>query len=308
MLSKFISCGANANYANFTNCLFSKFMEFVKFEKFALKKRCGCHSTYCTYCLPFILLLCCSLSVAAEPADIPGSAVLPNQSIFMLDAGYASVHDSYLTPITYDGIDLGLSIEATRWVNRYRWLWQLGVGADYNYVENNAQNNELHKVMGDISFNMQHAWLGLIHPRLGFSAGPMTQLRAGIVYDAVNSNNPVTVRAHWNLGATGMAWINTRLGRLPITLRYQLQLPVASVFFAPEYDESYYEIYLGNHKNLAHLGWWGNRFDMTNYLGADLRLGKTVLRIGYRNRLEHWTVNHLHVHDVTHSIVLGISL
>ena len=305
MLSKFISCGANANYANFTNCLFSKFMEFVKFEKFALKKQRGCHSTYC---LPFILLLCCSLSVAAEPADIPGSAVLPNQSIFMLDAGYASVHDSYLTPITYDGIDLGLSIEATRWVNRYRWLWQLGVGAGYNYVENNAQNNELHKVMGDISFNMQHAWLGLIHLRLGFSAGPMTQLRAGIVYDAVNSNNPVTVRAHWNLGATGMAWFNTRLGRLPITLRYQLQLPVAGVFFAPEYDESYYEIYLGNHKNLAHLGWWGNRFDMTNYLGADFNLGKTILRLGYRNRLEHWTVNHLHVHDVTHSIVLGINL
>ena len=240
--------------------------------------------------------------------DEPGPAMLPNQSMLMLDAGYASVHDSYLTPITYDGLDLGLSIEATRWVNHYRWLWQLGVGADYNYVENNAKNNDLHKVMGDISFNMQHAWLGAIHPRLGLSAGPMTQLRAGIVYDAVNSNNPVTVRAHWNLGATGMAWFNTRLGRMPITLRYQLQLPVAGVFFAPEYDESYYEIYLGNHKNLAHLGWWGNRFDMTNYLGADLHLGKTLLRIGYRNRLEHWNVNHLHVHDVSHALVLGIQL
>ena len=139
--------------------------------------------------------------------------MLPNQSMLMLDAGYASVHDSYLTPITYDGLDLGLSIEATRWTHRDRWLWQLGVGADYNYVENNAKNNDLHKVMGDISFNMQHAWLGAIHPRLGLSVGPMTQLRAGIVYDAVNSNNPVTVRAHWNLGAAGMAWFNTRLGR-----------------------------------------------------------------------------------------------
>ena len=124
----------------------------------------------------------------------------------------------------------------------------------------------------------------------------------------MNSNNPVTERAHANLGATGMAWFNTRLGRKPITLRYQLQLPVMGVFFAPEYDESYYEIYLGNHKNLAHLGWWGNRLDMTNYLGADLQMGKTTLRIGYRNRLEHWTVNHLHVHDISHSLVLGLSL
>ena len=260
----------------------------------------------CIYCLTLILLSC-SLSVAAQADTVPESA-LPVQSMLMLDAGYASIHDSYLTPITYDGIDLGLSLEATRWASRYRWLWQLSVGADYNYVENNAKNNNLQKVMGDISFNMQHVWMGVHHPRLGFSAGPMAQLRAGIVYDAVNSNNPVTVRAHANLGATGMAWFNTHLGRLPITLRYQAQLPVMGVFFAPEYDESYYEIYLGNHKNLAHLGWWGNRFDMTNYLGADLHVRKVTLRIGYRNRLEHWSVNNLNVHDFTHALVFGISL
>ena len=229
-------------------------------------------------------------------------------AMFMIDAGYASVHDSYLTPITYDGLNLGLSLETTRGIKLDRWLWQLNAGADYNYVENNAKNNELHKVMGDISFNMQRQWHGVFTPKLNLSVGPMTQLRAGIVYNAVNSNNPVTVRAHWNLGATGMAWFNTRLGRKPVTLRYQLQLPVAGVFFAPEYDESYYEIYLGNHRNLAHLSWWGNRLDMTNYLGADLHLGSTILRLGYRARLEHWSVNHLKVHDVTHSLVLGIHL
>ena len=228
-------------------------------------------------------------------------------SMFTLDLGYASVHDSYLTPITYDGIDLGLSFESMRSVRHDTWLWQFQAGVDYNYVENPAQNNDLHKLMGDLSFNMQRQWQGVLHPRLGFSAGPMAQLRAGIVYDAVNSNNPVTVRAHANLGATGMAWFNTRLGHMPVTLRYQAQLPVVGVFFAPEYDESYYEIYLGNHRNLAHMGWWGNRLDMTHYLGADLHLGKTIVRLGYRSRMERWTVNHLHVHDVTHSLVLGIS-
>ena len=298
MLSRFILCWANANYANFMNCLFSIFAKLVKFVKFALKQVCACHSIYCTYCLPFILLLCCSLSATAQY----------KVSMFMVDMGYASVHDSYLTPITYDGLDLGLTYEAMRPVRHDKWLWQLQVGADYNYVENNAKNNELHKLMGDITFDMQRQWHGVFTPKLNLSVGPMTQLRAGIVYDAVNSNNPVTLRAHWNVGVTGMATMGTRISRLPITLRYQLQLPAAGVFFAPEYDESYYEIYLGNHKNLAHLGWWGNRLDMTNYLGADLHLGKTTLRLGYRNRLEHWTVNNLHVHDVTHSLVLGLNL
>ena len=244
-------------------------------------------------------LLLIALPASAHPDEAPEGV-----SMFMVDAGYASIHDSYLTPITYDGIDLGLAYEASRVCKQGRWQWQLNVGADYNYVENPAKNNDLMKLMGDLSFNMQRRWA--VTRRMSLTAGPMTQLRAGIVYNDVNSNNPVTVRAHWNVGvAAGADW-HTRLWRKPITLRYQVQLPVAGVFFAPEYDESYYEIYLGNHKNLAHLGWWGNRLDMTHYLGADLHLGKVTLRLGYRTRLEHWNVNHLKVHDVTHSLVLGI--
>jgi len=228
------------------------------------------------------------------------------QSMFMLDVGYASIHDSYLTPITYDGMGLGLAYEASRICRQGLWQWQLGVGTDYNYAENPSGNNELHKLMGDLSFSMQRRWQGALGGKMTLSAGPMAQLRAGIVYNAVNSNNPVTVRAHCNVGITGQALFPTRLGRKPIALRYQVQLPVAGVFFAPEYDESYYEIYLGNHRNLAHLGWWGNRLDMTHYLGARMHLGKTTLSLGYHARLEHWTVNHLKVHDVTHSLVLGI--
>ena len=227
-------------------------------------------------------------------------------SMFTVEAGYASVHDSYLTPITYDGLDLALGYEAMRSVKADKWQWQLNAGADYNYLENPAGNNDLHKVMGDLAYSMQRRWTGVLTPKLNLAAGPMAQVRAGIVYNAVNSNNPVTVRAHGNLGVAGSASLGTRLWHMPITLRYQVQLPVIGMFFAPEYDESYYEIYLGNHKNLAHLGWWGNRVDMTHFLGADLHLGGTTLRIGYRARLEHWSVNHLKVHDVTHSLVLGI--
>ena len=259
------------------------------------KNERGCH---CFYCLPLILLLCCTLAAAGQE----------RVSMLTVDMGYASIHDSYLTPITYDGLDLALQYEAVRGIGDGRWLWQLQVGADYNHVENPARNNDLHKLMGNLTFDMQRHWRGLIAHRIDVSAGPMTQLRAGIVYNEVNSNNPVTARACWNVGATAMAVWPTRLRRLPVTLRYQVQLPVAGVFFAPDYDESYYEIYLGNHKNLAHLGWWGNRLDMTHYLGADFKLGKATVRLGYRTRLEHWSVNHLNVHDVTHALVLGLHL
>jgi len=253
------------------------------------------------------LFLAMSLTAAAQDtaAVAQGTASV---SMFMIDAGYASVHDSYLTPITYDGLDLGMVYEAMRPARfaPQRWLWQLQVGVDYNYVENPAANNNLHKLMAEVAFDMQRQWRGAVARRLDLSVGPLAVLRAGAVYNPVNSNNTVTARAHVGVGVTGMAAWRTRLWRLPVTLRYQAMLPVVGVFFAPEYDESYYEIYLGNHRNLAHMGWWGNRLDMTHYLGADLHLGKTTLRLGYRTRLEHWTVSHIKVHDVTHSLVLGI--
>lgn len=256
-----------------------------------------------------LYILCAVMATSVLGQDSASVAVVhPTLSMFTIDAGYASIHDSYLTPITYEGMDLSLAYEATR-MTRFapdKWLWQLNTGIDYNYVENPSKNNQLHKLMGDFSFNMQRQWSGVFSPKLNLSVGPMTQLRAGIVYNAVNSNNPVTMRAHWNVGAAAQASFHTRLGRKPVTLRYQAQVPVLGVFFAPEYDESYYEIYLGNHHNLVHMAWWGNRIDMTNYLGADFHLGSTILRIGYRGRLEHWNVNGLHVHDISHSLVIGI--
>ena len=258
-----------------------------------------------------ILLLLVALCGLAVPSAVAQDTLVvsrPTLSMFTLEAGYGSIHDSYLTPITYDGVDVALGYEAMRSarIAPDKWLWQLQLGVDYNYVENPAGNNELHKVMGDIAFDMQRRWRGVWNPRLDLSVGPMAQVRAGIVYNAVNSNNPVTVRAHGNLGVTGMATWRARLGSVPVKLRYQVQLPVVGVFFAPEYDESYYEIYLGNHDNLAHVGWWGNRLDMSHYVGADLHLGSAIVRVGYRARIEHWSVNNLKVHDVSHAIVLGI--
>ena len=142
-------------------------------------------------------------------------------SMFTIDAGYASIHDSYLSPITYDGFDLAMGYEAMRPAKR-QWLWQLQVGADYNNVENDARNNTLHKLMGDITFDMQRQWRKALAHRVDLSVGPMTQLRAGILYNPVASNNTVTVRAHWNLGVTAMASFDTRMWRLPVTFVIRL--------------------------------------------------------------------------------------
>ena len=50
--------------------------------------------------------------------------------------------------------------------------------------------------------------------------------------------SPRSIRAYL-LYATAMAAYNTRLSRLPITLRYQATMPLVGAFFAPDYGELY---------------------------------------------------------------------
>ena len=151
-----------------------------------------------------------------------------------------------------------------------------------------------------------HRWSNVLSPSLQLQLGGETQLRGGVLYNAHNSNNVASARIHWNVGLMGQAIYNTHIKSLPITLRYQASLPVAGVFFSPDYDEAYYEIYLGNHSDLAHFGWWGNRFDIDHMLSADLHLGNTILRVGYRNRINTSWINNINTRSIAHYLVIGI--
>lgn len=224
------------------------------------------------------------------------------------EGGYSRVLDSYLTPITYTGWHTALGFEHNQacGFNPERWLRQLSLGVTYDYVENPVGNHSMYHLRATGRWALMHRWNGVFTPRLSLMGGGMTWLQGGMVYNDGNSNNPVSLKAHWTLGLQGTAQYATRLGRVPVTLRYQAALPVAGVWFSPEYDESFYEIYLGNRKNLVQMGWWGNRFDLDHQLTADFRLGGTILRIGYHNSIERSWANHLNTHITTHAIVIGI--
>lgn len=87
---------------------------------------------------------------------------------------------------------------------------------------------------------------------------------------------------------------------------YQPTLPVTGIFFAPDYGELYYEIYPAP-PGLVHGAWWGNYFRLDNLLTADLHLGATSLRIGYKGNLFSSKVNHTVTHIYEHALVIGIS-
>ena len=233
----------------------------------------------------------------------------PVNSSFMFDIGGAQILDTYLTPIKYKGLNLRLGYERLQAMkfSPWRWVSQIEAGVDYQKVKNPVGNHTMHSLMGEFQWGMMHRWhIGSV-PGLQLMAGGETRFRGGVIYNANNSNNPVSAKIHWSIGLQGMAVYNMRLGKLPVTLRYQVVLPLLGVFFSPEYGQSFYEIYLGDRNGIVHCGWWGNRFDMRNLFTVDLHLGRTSLRLGYRGHIETSYINNLNYHFFTHSAIIGVS-
>ncbi len=232
----------------------------------------------------------------------------PVASIFSAQYGHATELDTYISPIKYGGNAVALGYEAQQafGFDPQRWTRQLSIETDYSYTHNPAGNHDAHALMIDARWAMMRRWNNVLAPNLQFQLGGETQFRGGVLYNAYNSNNLVSTRILWNVGFMGQAIYNTHIKRLPITLRYQVALPVAGVFFSPDYDEAYYEIYLGNHSNLTHFGWWGNHFDLDHTLSADLHLGNTILRVGYRNRINSSWTNNINTRSIAHYLVIGL--
>ena len=257
--------------------------------------------------LIFMLLMAWSWQCAVAQ-DGDEEPLRPVATVISAQYGHASTLDTYLSPVRYDGHAMSLNYEAQQATGfaPESWTRQLSIGIDYDYTHNPAGNHTMHSLMVDGRWGMMHRWRDVFAPGLQFQLGGATQLRGGVLYNANNSNNVVSTRINWNVGLLGQAIYNTHIKRLPITLRYQASVPVIGAFFSPDYDEASYEIYLGNHSNLAHFGWWGNRFDLDHALTADLHLGNTILRIGYRNRISTSWINNISTRDMNHYIVIGL--
>ncbi|MDE6039227.1 MAG: DUF3316 domain-containing protein [Paramuribaculum sp.] len=245
---------------------------------------------------------------AGESADSASVEVLrPVQSAYMLKGGSAHIADTYLSPVKYSGWNAGFEYQRLQAMafNPTDWVMGLRCGIEVADVTNRAGNSTMWDLDCRASWTMMRRWQ--LPQGVSLGIGPAAMLNLGALYLSHNGNNPVSAKASIDLGASGYAAWNLRLRSLPVTVRYDAQLPVIGAFFSPDYGELYYEIYLGNHSGLAHCGWWGNHFRYDHRLTADFRFGATALRIGYSGEIFSSKVNHLVTRRFTHSAIVGIS-
>lgn len=231
----------------------------------------------------------------------------PVFAAYTVEAGSAHLADTYLTPLKYAGWHAALDY------NRYQamrfspddWVMRLHGRLSVDRADSPAGNATMWHATLDLGWGMMRKFRPA--PSLTLAVGGSTDLRAGCLYNARNGNNPASAKGDWTVGLTGYAAYSMNIGRLPVTFMYQPVLPVTGIFFAPDYGELYYEIYLGNHDGLVHGAWWGNYFRLDNLLTADIHLGSTSLRIGYRGDFFSSKVNHTVTHIYTHALVIGVS-
>lgn len=256
-----------------------------------------------------------ALSLAATVAVAQNdSAVVeilrPVTSAYSIEVGSSHLTDTYLTPLNYDGWTAAMSYErlqAPRF-NPEGAIMQLRGRLSVDRDQNPARNATMWGLDLNVDWGVLWRLKSSRLPRgLALSGGFNTGIDLGALYLARNGNNPVTAKAAWTVGISAMAVYNFRLGALPLTLRYQLSLPLTGVFFSPDYGELYYEIYLGNRSGLVHCAWPGNYFRLDNLVTLDLRFKGATLRLGYHNEVFSGKVNNIVSGHTVHSFVIGLA-
>ncbi|MCH5240355.1 MAG: DUF3316 domain-containing protein [Muribaculaceae bacterium] len=230
----------------------------------------------------------------------------PVTGYYSLEMGRTTVRASYLSPLTYSGTSYGISgnwSKALPFCPENAIMNFDGSGAMSSLL-NPAKTAQMIGLIGEFSWSME--WRKRLNHNFQVTAGGGPSISGGAYYLIRNSNNPVEILANFSLQINASASKHFKIGRLPLLVTDRIRIPFIGVFFSPGYGETYYEIYLGNHKGLAHAGWWGNNFRLDNLLSVTLDFGRTAMEIGYHLNVYNQWANNLNTTIISNAFVIGV--
>ncbi len=180
--------------------------------------------------------------------------------------------------------------------------------ANLSSVKDRADNKSELEGAYNIYWGKLYGW-NLFHNRLTLQAGGMVNATLGFIYNTSNGNNPAQARAALNIMPTAVATYRFQLGRIPLTARYELALPLCGIRFSPNYGQSYYEIFSrGNYDHNAVPTTFISAPEWRQLITIDARLSKRfTLRLGYLGNMQQHHVNDIRQHVYTHRIILGFT-
>ena len=261
-----------------------------------------------------VLLLLLALLAATPPSCaqmMAGDTIVPERVVVKCTSygvTFMNNLDTYLSGYNYTGSGLYLSRENFRDARTgdHRWKYQTLLTANLGLtsLHNNTQ----------LSGMINYSWSGYhpfrINSRLQLLAGAQAQLGGGALYIPTNGNNLVSVKIRAALAASGMAIYHIPTKRGDCVLRYQLDIPLAGVMFAPEFGQSYYEIFsLGDYGRTVSFSHPANSPSMRNTFSADIPLAfksyNSTLRLSYVIDILQSDINDIRTHLYNHAFTIG---
>lgn len=240
----------------------------------------------------------------ADSTDLRESR--PVTGYYSLEIGHKTVFATYLSPLKYHGTSYGISGSWSKAIpfNPEHAIMHFDGAVEFDNMLNPAGTAKMVGLTADFKWGM--SWRTVLSNKIQFTAGGSIDIDGGAYYLLRNGNNPVEAIASVSLAARASVSRPFRVGKLNFLLSDKISLPSLGIFFSPEYGETYYEIYLGNHSGLVHPGWWGNNFRIDNLLSVTFDFGKTAAMIGYRFKADTQWANNLNTKAFTNSLVIGV--
>lgn len=260
------------------------------------------------------------LSVVSIDSSLEGRIVGSDPRVYERNTsyglGWANVFDTYLSPQSYDGIEVRILRESMPAINNSSkyfdpyspWLRQSVFQGFASYTEHPSDDNAAISLMGEWRWGYLYHFRSLPLPAgLELLAGGQIYGEGGLIYNMANGNNPVAMKLGAGAGLTGIVlWrFNTKK---PLSLRYQFFAPVLGAFFSPHYGQSYYEIFsLGNSDGVVRFSSLHNKPSLWQQLSLDFQILKNnTLRFSYVADIRQSSVNDLKYHQWSHIFMLGL--
>ena len=234
-------------------------------------------------------LFCLLASVAATAQKATFDPTHFSRQAGALQLGLTpACYDSYLSPNNFSGLGLGFATES--W-SQSRLSDNLFVQQTDVLMADVAMHGAATEFGGYDRYTCSFAFSLAQRGHFRFFLGPQVQARLGAIYNVQNSNNPVAVHLAANVGAMAIVEFNahTLLFHLPIRAFAQADVPLIGTFFAPEYTQSYYEIFSLHHwDHLFHLATPVTYFTRSSNIGCDFTLRHSILRLQFSSEVCQW--------------------
>lgn len=250
-----------------------------------------------------MLYMLCTPAVAQTEHPLPENRNTTHATLFGI--GGSNLYETYLSPSTYTGIQIGVlheTLRKTHWANEKVTVQSITDGF-VAATSNRIGNADEYAGKCNYSIGWHYNWLLWNHLRI--MAGGTFHAGIGMLYNTRNSNNPVQAKAEIDVGASFIAAYPFRIRKVPFTARYQFNMPLIGGMFSPQYGQSYYELsHTGYDHNIC-LTYPGNAPSMRHFLTLDFPICGFTFRTGYLCDISQSHVNHLKSHIWNHSFMIG---